>query len=80
MKRLKALHMIAFTLVIIGGLNWGLTAFDYNVVDMIFGVGSTLSMIIYVLVALSAIWLVFTHKQDCRRCNPGGSSSMPAAM
>lgn len=60
---MKALKMIAIWLLIIGGLNWGLTAFGYNVVDMIFGQGSTLSMIIYILVGLAAlvkIWMMFS--------------------
>lgn len=65
---MKALHIIAFILLIVGGLNWGLTAIGYNVVDMIFGMGSTLSQIIYILVGLSAIYLAVTHKKACRDC------------
>lgn len=50
------LHIIAWTLLIIGGLNWGLIgALDFNLVDTIFGAGSVLSRIIYILVGLSAI-------------------------
>ena len=52
------LNKIAFVLVIVGALNWGLTAFGYNLVDMIFGMGSTIAMVVYVLVALSALVLV----------------------
>ena len=52
------LNKIAFILVIVGALNWGLTAFGYNLVDMIFGVGSTIAMVVYVLVAISALVLV----------------------
>ena len=63
--------MIAFTLLIIGGLNWLLDAFDYNVVDMIFGMGGSVAKAIYVLVGLSAIWEVITHKSNCKLC--GGS-------
>src|SRR3989344_2852932 len=69
---MKYLHMIAFILLIVGGLNWLLVAFNYNLVDMIFGAGSTLSMLIYILVGLSAIYLVATHKKDCRVCASGG--------
>lgn len=60
---MKALKMVAVWLLIIGGLNWGLTAFGWNVVDMIFGQGSVLSMIIYILVGLAAlvkIWMMFS--------------------
>ncbi len=65
--------MVTFTLLVIGGLNWLLTAFGYNVVEMVLGTG-TVTMVVYVLVGLSAIWEVITHKQNCRNCNSGGSA------
>jgi len=65
--------MVTFTLLVIGGLNWLLTAFSYNVVVMVLGTGQV-AMIVYVLVGLSAIWEVITHKQNCRNCNPGSSA------
>lgn len=70
---MKILHTITFTLLVIGGLNWLLTAFGYNVVEMVLGTGSV-TMIVYILVGLSAIWEVVTHKKNCRNCNPGGSA------
>ena len=46
---------IAWLLVVIGALNWGLVGFfDFNLVDAIFGVMGTISRIIYALVGLSA--------------------------
>ena len=52
--------MIAKILVIIGGLNWGLVGlFNFDLVDAIFGSG-IISDIVYVLVAVSAIWMIFT--------------------
>ena len=60
--------MAAFILLVVGGLNWLLVAFNYNLVDMIFGVGSTISMIIYVLVGLSAVYLAIEHKKTCKYC------------
>ena len=69
---MKFLHMIAFCLLIVGGLNWLLVAFNYNLVEMIFGSGSTLSMLIYVLVGLSAIYEVVMHKKQCKVCASGG--------
>ncbi len=69
---MKALHMVTFILLAVGGLNWLLVAFGWNLVDAIFGAGSTLSMIVYVLVGLSAIYEIVTHKKNCRMC--GGSS------
>jgi uncharacterized protein len=73
---MKVLHMVAFILLIIGGLNWLLVAFDFNVVDKIFGAGSPVSMVIYILVGLSAILEVFSHKSACKTCE----TTEPAAM
>jgi len=50
---------LAFILVIIGGLNWGLVAFNFNLVELIFGAVSWLLMLVYILVGLSAIYLIF---------------------
>ncbi len=63
--------MVTFILLVVGGLNWGLSAFGWNVVEMIFGAG-TLTMVIYVLVGLSALYEIATHKQNCRMCGSGG--------
>ncbi len=71
---MKALHAIAFILVVVGGLNWGLVGVaDYNVVSL---VGQTLEKVVYILVGLSAIYLVLTHKSTCKNCSSGGSQSM----
>ncbi len=66
------LHKLAFILLIIGGLNWGLVALGYNLVDSIFGAGSTWSTIIYALVGLSAISELVAHKKLCKNCMKGG--------
>ena len=56
--KFTTLDFIAFILVIIGGLNWGLVGLmDFNVVDVVFGVGSFLGRVVYILVGLSAIYL-----------------------
>lgn len=70
---MKVLHIIAFILLIVGGLNWGLTAFNYNVVEMILGAGSTVTRAVYVLVALSAIYMAVSHKGDCKSCEVGAT-------
>ncbi len=59
MAQKSTLDWIALVLVIIGGLNWGLAVFNANLVDMIFGVGSLLSKLIYGLVGLSAIYTIY---------------------
>ena len=59
--RINGLDWLSYVLVIIGGLNWGLVGlFNFNLVDELFGVQSAISTIIYVLVGLSAVYLVFT--------------------
>ncbi|MDD3246755.1 MAG: DUF378 domain-containing protein [Methanosarcina sp.] len=52
--------LIALILVIVGGLNWGLVGlFDFNLVDTIFGTGSTLSKIVYMIVGLAALYMIY---------------------
>ena len=56
---MKTINYIALTLVIIGALNWLLVgAFSFNLVDSIFGIGSFLSRLIYILVGLSGLWCI----------------------
>ncbi len=69
---MKILHMVAFILLVIGGLNWLLVAFGWNLVEMIFGAGQ-ISMIIYILVGLSAIYEAVMHKKNCKMCSGSGS-------
>lgn len=65
---MKTVHIVAFILLIIGGLNWLLVAFGWNLVAAIFGMG-TLTNIIYFLVGLSALFELFTHKKNCKGCS-----------
>lgn len=47
---------IAYVLLLIGGINWGLIgAFDFNLVTHLFGVGTLVTRGIYLLVGLAAI-------------------------
>ncbi|WP_301082550.1 DUF378 domain-containing protein [Thomasclavelia cocleata] len=61
---MKILNCIALTLVIIGALNWLLVGLiDFNLVDTLFGAGSILSKIIYIIVGIAGIWsLTFYSK------------------
>ncbi|MBQ2712141.1 MAG: DUF378 domain-containing protein [Clostridia bacterium] len=53
-------NVIAFILLLIGGLNWGLVGiFQWNLVEAIFGVGFVTSAI-YILVLASAVWLLIS--------------------
>lgn len=59
---MKMLRMVAFLLVVVGGLNWGLVGLmDMNLVDMIFGTVPVLEQVVYVLVGLSAVWLLVDY-------------------
>ena len=51
---------IALALLIIGGLNWGLVGiFSFDLVAWLFGgTGAIISRIVYVAVALAAIWCI----------------------
>ena len=60
MHKLSIIDWIAYILVIIGGLNWGLVGLiKLNLVAAIFGDFSLLSRIVYILVGLSALWLIY---------------------
>jgi len=57
---LKTLDLIALVLVIIGGLNWGLVGLlNLDLVALLFGTGSLLSQIVYILVGLSALYMIY---------------------
>jgi uncharacterized protein len=56
---MKALNLITLILVIVGGLNWGLVGLaDFDLVAALFGAGSALSRIVYVLVGVSALYQI----------------------
>ena len=56
---MKTIKLIAIILVIIGGLNWGLVGVaNFDLVAAIFGAMSVISKIVYILVGLSAVYLV----------------------
>lgn len=66
---MKALHMVAFILVVVGALNWGLVgAGEWNVVNMLLGKVAWLERLVYVLVGLSGLFLIFTHRKECKHC------------
>ena len=65
----KTLHMVTFGLMAIGGLNWLLYgAFNFNLVSTIFGSGTTLEMIVYILVGVATIIEIINHKKCCNKC------------
>jgi uncharacterized membrane protein YuzA (DUF378 family) len=73
---MKGLHMAAWILVIIGGLNWLLVAVvGWDISRFLGGMDSGLSRIVYLLVGLSALYELFTHKKNCKNCE----TKMPMA-
>ncbi len=67
---MKALHKIAFILLIIGGLNWLLLAvFGWEVGQIFGGQAAVISRIIYILVGLSAIVEIVGHRKCCTCCS-----------
>lgn len=72
----KKVHMVTFLLLIIGGLNWGLAIFGWDIGNWGF-IPESVAMIVYALVALSAIYELATHKSSCRGCKGGEA---PAAQ
>ena len=67
--------MVGFILTMIGALNWGLiglgnfAGFDGNIVHMLLGSIPQLEWLVYVLVGISAVFLIVMHRKDCRVCS-----------
>ena len=58
MKKLNVIDWIALILVIVGGLNWGLFALNFNLVTYLVGSWPWLEITVYALVGLSAVWMI----------------------
>lgn len=69
---MKYINFLALTVLIVGGLNWGLIGlFNFDLVATLFG-GATswLSRTVYTLVGLSAVYsLMFYSRIDSDRKN-----------
>ncbi|HIJ99760.1 TPA: DUF378 domain-containing protein [archaeon] len=60
MAKNNRLDMAALGLVILGGLNWGLiAAFQWDFVDALLGSLPTLQRLLYLLVGLSALYMLY---------------------
>lgn len=59
---MRIANIIAYVLVILGALNWGLFGFfDFNLVSSIFAGARTVgSIIVYSLIAVAALWLILS--------------------
>lgn len=72
-------HMIAWILVMVGALNWGLVGIggfaggNWNVVNLILGSWPQVEWLVYILVGLSAVYEIVKHKGNCKTCSSGGT-------
>ena len=65
----KYVHMVAFLLMVVGGINWLLVgAFDVNLVTMLLG-DTAATNAVYILVGVATVWELVTHKGHCTDCN-----------
>lgn len=59
--KMNAIDKIAMLLLIVGGFNWGLVGWlKYNLVDEIFGVGSTISRVVYAVVGMASVYCIYS--------------------
>lgn len=62
--------MVTFLLVIVGALNWGLVALtNMNLVTVLLGSIPMAEKLVYLLVGASGVYLLVTHKADCKICS-----------
>ena len=67
-SKMNALDWTVMVLLLIGGLNWGLVgAFQFNLVEMLFGTWAWLVRVVYGLVGLSALYGIYTLVKVGRR-------------
>ncbi len=65
MKNFTVVDWIAFSVLVIGGVNWGLIGFfNFDLVSTIFGVMSVASRVIFGLVGLSALYAISWSFRD----------------
>lgn len=75
-------HKISWALVVVGALNWGLWgAFNFNLVNAIFGGMPMVERVVYVLVGLAGIMMIVGCKcKKCMECCTVGSGMMGGEM
>ena len=59
---MRIVNIIAYVLVIVGAINWGLFGlFDLNLVSTVFsGARTAGSVIVYTIIAIAALWLILS--------------------
>lgn len=71
---MNILHKVASVLVWVGAFNWGLVGVssffgqDWNLVALLLGGMPSIENVVYLLVGVSAVYVVVTHKGSCKDC------------
>lgn len=59
--KMNAVDKVAYLLLVVGGLNWGLVGvFEWNLVTKLFGVDSGLTRVVYALVGVAAVYGLYS--------------------
>ncbi len=61
-KRFNDVNDIAFWFVVIGAINWGLTALGFNLVNMLLGSYPLLEKIVYLVIGVCGVILLLNNK------------------
>jgi len=74
MDMMKIMRLVAFILVVVGAINWGLVgAINVNLVDMLLGAGTLAAKIVYILVGLSGVMMLINMGKcsctSCKKCD-----------
>lgn len=60
-KKMSGIKGIAWLLIVIGAINWGLVGlFGFNLVEVLFGFATTLTMLTYILIGLAGLYELWT--------------------
>lgn len=72
LKQACLLCKVVGAIAIIGTLNWGLIGIaQINLVEQIFGIGTTVTRIVYILVGVSGLAMLLSFVMVCPACKKG---------
>ncbi len=78
--KMNPISWIAFVLLLVGGLNWGLVGFfQFDLVAAIFGgMDAALARIVYAVVGLCAVWMAIAAITSCTKAAHGHHGTQTA--
>ncbi len=69
---MRGIHIVAFLLVLIGAINWGLVGlFNLNLAESLLAFIPGFVTFFYILVGISGIYIGATHVGECKVCLNG---------